>query len=69
MTWETVPLGPKRHLLHKATLPRLGGIAALPNTYKQTQTGSQNEKRSMSNMKEQNKTLEKELKLNGDKIP
>ena len=30
--WEAVPLDPTGHLLHKATLPRTGDIAALPNT-------------------------------------
>lgn len=56
---ETAPLGPKGHLLHKATWPRLGDIAELPNTLKQTQRGSQNEEKNMSQMKEQEKTPEK----------
>lgn len=30
------------HLLHKATIPRLGNIADLPNTQKQTKRSSQN---------------------------
>ena len=38
---ETAPLGPLGQLLHKATLPRLGVIADLPNTQKQTQKDSQ----------------------------
>ena len=29
---KTAPLGPTEHLLHKASLPRLGDIADLPNT-------------------------------------
>ena len=35
-----VPTGPS---LYKITLPRPGGIAALPNTQKQTQSSSQNQ--------------------------
>ena len=38
---ENVPLRPTRHLLHKATIPRLGGIADPSNTQKQIQRGSQ----------------------------
>ena len=40
---EAVLLGPIGHLLHQATLPRQGVIAALHNTQKQTQGGCQNE--------------------------
>ena len=36
-------LDPTGQLLHKATLPSLRDIAALPNIQKQTQGGSQNE--------------------------
>ena len=39
---EAVPLDPVGHLLHYATLPRQGVIAALPNTQKPTQGGYQN---------------------------
>ena len=44
VTKETVSLGLTGHLLHKATLPRLGETADLPNAQKQTQRGSQNGK-------------------------
>ena len=37
-----VPLGTIGHLLHKTTLPGPGLVAALPNTQKQIQGGSQN---------------------------
>ena len=40
---KLVPQGPTGHLLHKVTLTRLGDTAALTNTQKQTQRGSQNE--------------------------
>ena len=36
-------MDPEGHLLHKATLPSLADVAVLPNTWKQTQGGSQNE--------------------------
>ena len=38
---EKVPLSPTGHLLHKATIPRQGDIADLPNTQKQIPRGSQ----------------------------
>ena len=41
---EAVPLDPTEHLLHKAILPSLRNIEALPNTWKATQEGYQNEK-------------------------
>lgn len=41
------PLGPTGHLLHKATLPKLGDVAHLPNTQKQTEGGGQNEEPNM----------------------
>ena len=43
VTKEIVPLGPTGHILYKASQPRLGDIADLPNTQKQTQGSSQNE--------------------------
>lgn len=48
-------LGHTGYLLQKATGTRLGNIADLSNTLKQTQTGSQNEKINMSQMKKQEK--------------
>lgn len=42
VTKETAPLGTMRHLLCRATQPRLGGLADLPNLQKQTQRDSQN---------------------------
>ena len=35
--------GPIGHLPHNTTLPTLRDVGALPNTWKQTQGGSQNE--------------------------
>ena len=40
MTRQAVPVGPTGHLLHKATLPIPGDVAAVPKTQKQT-TGKQ----------------------------
>ena len=60
-TKETVPLGPIGHLLCKGTLPRHGVKAALPYTQKQTQGHCQNKKTNMAQMKEQEKSPEKEL--------
>ena len=56
---ETAPPAPTGHLLHKATIPRLGDIAGLPNTQKQTQNGSQNWEKNMTQMKKQDKSPEK----------
>ena len=39
MIRETASLDPTGQLLYKATLPKLGVIANLPNTQKQTQNG------------------------------
>ena len=62
VTREAAPLGSTGHLLHKAILTKLGDIAALPNTYAQTCGGSPNgTKRNMSQIKEQEKSPEKEL--------
>ena len=69
MTGETVPLGPTEHLLQKATLPRLGGEAALsPNTQKQTQGGCQNEETKIHGPNEgTDQNSRKRAKQNGDK--
>ena len=40
VTRQMVPWGPTGHLLHKATLPRLGDIADLPTTKKHRQRQS-----------------------------
>ena len=71
MTGETVPLGPTEHLLQKATLPRLGGEAALSNMQKQYREGGKmRRQRNMPQMKEQNKTLEKEQnKMEASSLP
>ena len=61
MIKETQPLGPTGHLLHKATLPKLGVIADLPNTQKQTQRGSKNGETDRPQMKEQENSPKEEL--------
>ena len=68
MIGEAVPLDPIGNLLHKVTLPRPGDTAALPNTEKQTQGGSQNEE-TMKHVPYQRKELNfrKKTKQNGDK--
>ena len=53
--------GPHRTPTIKATLQRQGCIAALPNTWKQTQGGSQNGETNKSQVEEQGKAPEKEL--------
>lgn len=56
VTKETTPLSPRRHLLHKATLPRLEDTADLPNI--ETAQGAQR-RRHASNEKKLGKTAEK----------
>ena len=59
---EAVPLGCTGHVLHKATHSSLGGIAALPNIHIQhREAAKMRRQRNMSQMKEQNRTPEKEL--------
>ena len=67
---EKVPLSPTGHLLHKATIPRQGDIADLPNTQKQIQRGSQNEetKKHTPNVRTEESPRER-TKLNGDNLP
>ena len=68
MIGKAVPWDPAEYLLHKATLPTLGDIAALPNTLKQTQGGCQNEKTNnhgLNERREQN--FKKRTKQNTDK--
>ena len=62
-------VGPTGHILHKTTLLRLEDVAALPNTLRQKLGGSQNEEqRNILQMKEQNKTPERQLnKRDGNK--
>ena len=55
MNVEAVPLDPTGHLLHKATLPIPGDIAALPNTQKQTQKHGPNEITEQNSRKKLNK--------------
>ena len=65
---EAVPLNPIGHLLHQATVPRHRVIAALPNTWKQTQGGCQNEqtkKHGPNERRDQN--FRKKATQNGDK--
>ena len=60
--------GDQGHLLHMATLPSLGDVAALPNTEKQTPEGSQNEETKKPVPNERKKqTPRKTTKQNGDK--
>ena len=59
---ETESLSPIGCQLPKAIQLRLGDTADLPNTEKQTQSGSQNgETKNMSQMKDPEKSPEKEL--------
>ena len=71
VTREAVPLGPTGHLLYKTTLPRLGNIADLPNIInKHREAAKMMRQRNMSQMKEQNRTSEKELnKMDANKLP
>ena len=67
---EAVPLGPTEHLLYKATLPRLGDRAALPNSQKQTKEGSQNEETKEHVPNERTEDQKKELnKMEISNIP
>lgn len=58
---ETAHLGPKGHLLHKATPPRLGDAANLFNTEKQRV--KQNEEADIYFKTKQDKTSEKEPEI------
>ena len=66
---EAVLLGPIGHLLHQATLPRQGVIAALHNTQKQTQGGCQNEETKKHGPNERiEQNSRKRTKQNEDKL-
>ena len=65
VTRKTVPVNLTGHLLHTATLPRLGEVAAVANTQKQTQGTNMRRQKKMSQVKEQNKTPEKEINKMG----
>ena len=59
---EAVPSNPTEHLLHTGTLPRQRDIAALPvHRNKHREAAKMRTQRNMPQMKEQNKTPEKEL--------
>ena len=58
---------PTGHILHKATPSRLGEIADLPDTQKQTQRIRQNEGTDEYVQNEKNLTKTSEKELNGDK--
>lgn len=51
--------GPTGHLLPKATLPRLGDIADLPNNTNKYRAAGNNKETSVSQMKEQEKLQKK----------
>lgn len=55
-------LSPTEHLLHKSTLPRVGGMVDLSNTEKQIQReiAKMERQKNMPQMKEQQKFLEKQ---------
>lgn len=62
VTSKTTPLGSTEHLLHKATLPRLGDITDPTNMYEPTQGAARiRGQKNMYQTKEQEKPLEKEL--------
>ena len=62
-----MPLDPTEHLLYKATLPSLGDIVALLiHRNKHREAAKMRRQRNTAQMKEQNKTPEKELNK-GDK--
>ena len=58
-----MPLDRIGHLLYQVTVPCLGDITALPNTYrnKHREAAKMWRQRNMAQMKEENKTPEKEL--------
>ena len=60
---EAVPLDRIGHLLYQVTVPCLGDITALPNTYrnKHREAAKMKSQRNMAQMTEQNKTPKKEL--------
>ena len=67
---ETEPISPIGCQLPKAIQLRLGDTADLPNTEKQTQSGSQNgETNNMSQMKDPEKSPEKELNKMEARLP